>query len=460
VKSLFLRIFLWFWAAMVVMVVVLVVSSPFLTKTHPGMERWQRDAGQFLSDHVARAADRLEAGSDDGAIRDRPKRRQRAPIRFFVLDSEGTEVNGQEVSGEIRSLAARALETSGEVAVRSGSTHIVARPVVDPVHGQRVLVGALRRPPRPLDLINPEVLLPRLAALTLVVGLFCLLLARHLSAPVRSLRVATRRLADGDLSARVGPPVSRRGDEIGQLARDFDGMAAQLERLVGSQKRLLRDVSHELRSPLARLEVALELARQRADDGAAESLDRIGRESRNLDALIEQLLSLERLEAGTATDGPELVDLAALAERVVADASYEADALGCEVALTVEDRPRVRGTEKLIHSAVENVVRNGVAHTTSGTAVEVTVGLQTLHGGSVAVVRVRDHGPGVPEGQLERLFEPFHRVDDARDRGSGGVGLGLAIAERAVRAHGGEVEASNHPEGGLEVQIVLPTTNR
>jgi two-component system sensor histidine kinase CpxA len=460
VKSLFLRIFLWFWAAMVVMVAVLVVSSPFFTKSHPGVERWQRESGQFLSDRVDRVAERIERGERDAADPDRPRRRHRSPMRIFILDAHGVEVEGREVDDDVRELASRALEEGDEINQRTGSLHLGARPVVDPDHGERVVVGALRRPPRPIDLISPRVLLPRLAALTVVVGLFCLLLARHLSSPVASLRVATRRLADGDLSARVGQRVARRSDEIGQLARDFDGMAERLEGLLGSQKRLLRDVSHELRSPLARLEVALELARQRAGEGAAESLDRIGRESRNLDHLVEQLLSLERLEAGSQAGTREVVDLAALVEAVVADARFEAEALGCDVTAVVDEQPKVRGSSRLIHSAVENVVRNGVAHTVPNTVVEVAVGRRNMHGGSVAEVRVRDHGPGVPEEQVERLFEPFHRVEDARDRDSGGVGLGLAIAERAIRAHGGEIEASNHPDGGLEVRIVLPITDR
>jgi two-component system sensor histidine kinase CpxA len=458
-RSLFLRIFLWFWAAMVAMVAVLVVSSPFLTKTHPGMERWQRDSDRFLSDRVARVAESIESGESVWPPGQRPPRRKRMPIRVFVLDPDGAEVHGQETDDEIRGLAERALAAGEELSVRSGSTHFVARPVQDPSHGPRVVVAALHRPPRPLDLINPAILLPRLAALTVVVGLFCLLLARHLSSPMRSLRAATRRLADGDLQARVGPPVARRGDEIGELARDFDAMAERLENLVASQKRLLRDVSHELRSPLARLEVALELARQRAGDGAAEPLERIGRESRNLDRMVEQLLSLERLEAGTAAR-EDLVDLAEVVHAVVRDARYESEARRCDVALTVEHDSRIRGSAGLIHSAVENVVRNAVAHTAPDSTVAVAVGRRLFHGGQVAEIRVRDHGPGVPEEELDRLFEPFHRVEDARDRSSGGVGLGLAIAERAVRAHGGEVSAANHPEGGLEVRIVLPTTDR
>ena len=459
-RSLFLRIFLWFWAAMAVVVAVLVVSSPFFTRSHPGVERWQRDAGQFLSERVTRIAEGIAVGDRGESGLDRPRRRHRMPVHLYVFDSDGVEVQGRAAEEDARELALRAAELGEGISERSGSRHLMARPVTDPDGHLRVVVGALQRPPRPIDLLDPHILLPRLAAMTLVVGLFCLLLARHLSSPVASLRAATRKLADGDLSARVGSPVSRRRDEIGELARDFDGMAERLETLVGSQRRLLRDVSHELRSPLARLEVALELARQRTGHEATDPLDRIGRESQRLDSLVEQLLSLERLESGSGTTERHVIDLGALVEEVVADARFEAEARGCRVELTREKRPRVRGAAELMHSAIENVVRNATAHTPAGSAVEVTLDECVVHGGPVARIQVRDHGPGVPEDELHRLFEPFYRVEDARDRKTGGAGLGLAITRRAVGIHGGEVEGRNHPDGGLEVTIHLPMTER
>jgi len=316
---------------------------------------------------------------------------------------------------------------------------------------------ALRDPPSAVDLLDPRVVLPRLAALTVVVGLFCFVLARHLSAPFAALRTATQRLAAGDLSARVGPEVARRRDEIGGLARDFDAMAQRLEQLVGAQRGLLRDVSHELRSPLARLEVALELARQRGGEPAAEALDRIGRESRRLDELVGQLLSLARLESGAVEPEVAQVDIGRLLGDVVADARFEAEGNGRSVALFVEQPAVVRGAAELIRSALENVVRNAVVHAPPATEVAVALTVAPASGcGKAAVIEVRDRGPGVPDEELDRLFEPFHRVSEARERSSGGVGLGLAITRRAVEWHGGTVTARNHPDGGLEVTIRLP----
>ena len=296
----------------------------------------------------------------------------------------------------------------------------------------------------------------RLGALVLLIGAFSLWIARYLSAPVGSLRRATQKLSAGDLSARVGQPVDRRHDEIGELARDFDAMAERLEALLDGQRRLLRDVSHELRSPLARLGVALELARRRSGTDIQEALDRIERESARLDQLIGQLLLLERLEVGQPGVDRAIFDLCGIFAEVVEDATFEAAANGCEVHFEPCEACLFEGYPELLRSALDNVLRNAVRHTGEGTAVEAAL---TMTAGE-AILTIRDHGPGVSEEQIETLFEPFSRVADARDRASGGVGLGLAISDRAVRVHGGAMKARNHPGGGLEVVIRLPVDRK
>jgi two-component system sensor histidine kinase CpxA len=393
-----------------------------------------------------------ERGDPEGL----PRRRHRKPVEYCVVDGAGREARGREHDSAVGELARRALESGGDVVERSGSLHLMARPVVAADGSRVAVVAAMRRPPRPIDLLEPRVLLPRLAILGLVVGLLCLWMARHLSSPVGWLRRATRRLAEGDLTARVGPPVARRRDELGDLARDFDAMAGRLETLVGSQRRLLRDVSHELRSPLARLEVALELARRQAGEAAHEPLDRIEREARRLASMIEQLLALDRLESGALpSDSAEDIELRDLLEDVVADARYEARRTGCTVELEAETGVRITGSHDLLRSAVENVVRNAVAYTRDGTTVEVTCRGEAGER-PAAVIEVRDHGPGVPEEDVDHLFEPFYRVAEARDRQTGGTGLGLAITARSIRIHGGSVAARNHPDGGLVVTISMP----
>jgi len=454
VNTLFLRIFLWFWLAMVAVVVVLVLTSPFFTRSRSRVEHWQEGAESVARNQVDWVAERIGEG---GAIEGRGRRgrgRGRPPTEIFIFDADGSEIMGRPAPEQVRDLARRVAANGEEGAERRGGLHLVARLVSDPDGNVLVVVGALDRPPRAVDLLEPQALWLRLVVLALVVGALSFWLARYLSAPVGSLRRATQRLSGGDLSARVGGPVGRRSDEIGGLARDFDEMAERLESLLGSQRRLLRDVSHELRSPLARLRVALELARNRAGEGAGEPLDRIDREAERLDELIDRLLLLERLEAGD----PETVvvdfDLAELLSEVVDDASFEAAPAGREVQFEASPRCPMLGHPNLIRSALDNVIRNAIRHTPEGSAVEVELQAED----TMATVSIRDHGPGVPEEHLETLFEPFARVADARERTTGGAGLGLAITRRAVEIHGGAVTARNLPDGGLEVSIRLTST--
>jgi signal transduction histidine kinase len=452
-KSLFLRIFLWFWLAMVVLGVLLVVTSPFFTQSRSRVDRWQQGAETWAQERVNRAAQRIaESGIEGAELRD-PRGHGRRGSEIFVFDVEGRELQNRDVPEPVVDLARRVADGGSEEAVRRGGMHMVARPVTDPAGRSLVVVGTLHRPPRPTDLLEPGALWWRLLLLALVVGALSLWLARYLSAPVGSLRRATLRLSAGELSARVGDPVDRRRDEIGQLARDFDAMAGRIENLVGSQRRLLRDVSHELRSPLARLTVALQLARDREGVQAAEALDRIERETGRLDDLIGQLLLLERLEARAPDAEAEDFDLCDLLNEVVDDASFEASATQRWVEFETVSRCPMRGYPALVRSALDNVLRNAVRHTAEETAVEVLIDC----GEQRAEITIRDHGPGVPDEHLETLFEPFSRVADARERSTGGAGLGLAIARRAVEVHGGTVTARNHPEGGLEITIRLPS---
>lgn len=279
-----------------------------------------------------------------------------------------------------------------------------------------------------------------------VVVLLCYALARHLSSPVRTLQLAVEKFGKGDLSARA--PAKRR-DELGGLARTFNQMAERIQTLVTAERRLLMDISHELRSPLARLAVAVELARSGHDHDA--SLDRIQKEADRLNAMVGELLEITRAEGDPAHRKHESVQLDELIEEIVDDSSLEAQAHGSRVELTMDASCTVDGDWELLRRAVENVVRNAVRYTPAGESVDVHL---TAAGGRAHVV-VRDHGPGVPEESLTLLFEPFYRVDSDRNRNSGGVGLGLSIARRSVEIHGGTIRASN-AKPGLQVEIDLP----
>jgi len=300
----------------------------------------------------------------------------------------------------------------------------------------------------------------RIMTAVLVAGLVCFWLARNVAGPIGRIRSAAVRLASGELSARVGPAIGRRGDEIGDLGRDFDQMAGRLETLVNAQSRILADISHELRSPLARLNVALGLARRSADPQTVTSLDRIEREAVRLDTLIGQLSTLSLLESGARVRQQSSIDLGHLLREIVADANYESEPNHRSVRFSegLEGmEPRLlMGDPELLHSAFDNVIRNAVRYTPEDTIVEVSIKWTGEDRDKGAVIKVRDHGPGIPENMLQDIFRPFFRIGESRDRKTGGVGLGLAIAEQAVRLHGGRITAMNRVDGGLEVEICLP----
>ena len=311
--------------------------------------------------------------------------------------------------------------------------------------------GLLGRGPGPNGSLSGT--LTRWSVIGLLMGALCFGLARYLTSPAIQLSRVARRFAGGDLAARVGPKLSARRDELGELGRDFDFMAQRIEAQRAGERRLLGDISHELRSPLARLQVALDLAEQGADAGTRGYLARIEEEVEELGALIGQLLTLTRLEnAGAAMLGQETLDVAALVAQVCADADFEASASGQTVELAQTAAAQVRGNHALLKSAIENVVRNALIHAPASSQVRVT--LETNE--TEAIIRVRDWGEGVPAEALDELFRPFFRVALARDRQSGGTGLGLSITQRALASHGGSVKAINAQGGGLEVEMRLP----
>ena len=388
-------------------------------------------------------------GRDDG-----PEVRQRASFLVF-RDNQPVVLAGPPLSPSARVAVLKAWG-QGSGVESSGSLSFLARRIQTPSGGRYVAVTPVRiriRGFSPLgDLLRPDGNTSlRFVVLGLLTGAFCWGLARYLSDPARKLSRATHQLASGDLGVRVAPSMGRRRDELADLGRDFDAMAARIEELVGNQRRLLSDISHELRSPLARLNVALELASDDVPPASRAYLARIGEESAELDALIGGLLSLQRLEARENQIERTPLDLAQLVSRVAGDVAFEAENLGQTVEVVRLDACEIEGNAELLRSALQNVARNALLH---GAGKCIEIALEKT--GDAALVSVRDFGAGVPEDLLERLFEPFYRVATARDRQSGGTGLGLSITRRAIEAHGGQVRAFNAQGGGLRVEIRLP----
>jgi signal transduction histidine kinase len=467
-SSLFLKVFLWFWLAMVVVIGVFTLTT-HLTHTEPTF-RPPRFIETVLSNYGREAAAAYEGGGT-AALEEYLRRvEHETGIRMHLFDGGGRELTGRQVPESVRDAVARTAQTGesifrdlrpGMLEVRPVSASSGGRYIfVTPMHTGGPPPGGHHPPPLhgPFGIFedSSSALLLRALAAMLAAGALCYLLARYMVEPVVRLREVTRQVTEGDLSARVGPSLGRRRDELAAMGHDFDEMASRVETLVGAQARLLRDISHELRSPLARLRVALDLARKRAGAAAAGDLDRIEREAKRLNEMIGQLLTLTRWESDGNGARLETFDLAALVREVSADADFEAQARGCSVVVEECDACEVRGTQALLRSAVENVVRNAVRYTPEGTAVRISLkcgeGIR-----SEAVITVRDEGAGVPEEALADIFRPFYRIDHSRTRETGGTGLGLAITERAVRLHGGTVTAANRPGGGgLVVVLRLP----
>ncbi len=361
-------------------------------------------------------------------------------LRLYAVNDEGRDLLG-------RNYAAVALERARRLA-EAPTGRPAAAYLLDGTGTRYLLFVAEAGMGTPAG--TPPPWLPILAGLLASLG-FSALLAWYLAKPIRVLRSAFDAASAGDLDVRVAPGMGGRRDELADLGRDFDHMAGRLRDLMDIQRRLLHDVSHEIRSPLARLHAAIDLARQQPER-LEISLDRIEREGARLDEMVGELLTLSRLEAGMADTRRERMDLADLVGMVVEDARFEAEVQGRRVEFAAPVPAPVRCGAELLHRAVENVVRNALRFSPPGGVIDIRV--EQAGPGRVAVV-VRDGGPGVPAAHLEAIFDPFYRVENGQ--GGAGFGLGLALARRAVEAHGGVIRAANRPGGGLEVHIELPT---
>jgi two-component system sensor histidine kinase CpxA len=375
--------------------------------------------------------------------------------QLFIVDSRGTTISSDPIPDEeLLSLQRTLRSGKPEYRARDGIL-VLAHPIAK--SGKTEYATVVMMPINGADSESPNTNPIRdLAFGILISGVVCFLLSRYLTAPIARLRVAAQQISSGNLAARAGKPKDKRGDEIGQLVGDFDRMADQMEGLVRVQKRLISDVSHELRSPLTRINLALELIRKVDHPGVATAIQRLERETGRLNEMIGKLLAISQVDAKGRVIEKVNLQLEDLIREVVADADYEARSEQRRVILREVESCRVFGNAEMLRSALENVIRNAIRYTAPGSDVEVSLKYHPTENESMARIAVRDHGPGVPQSSLEDLFRPFYRLDDSRERTTGGVGLGLAITKQAVVLHGGKVVAHNTPSGGLEIQINLP----
>jgi len=463
-RRLYTKIFLWFLVAIALLGGTLIffavetqseyarasIEQNDRTLTPPFAERWatvfERQGKPGLSEYRAHASG--------------------VGIHTYFFGPDGREEFGATPPEQARLLGQGAMKTDQTQIAWTTTHRFIAQRATGPSGNRYVLLIDLASP---LGLIfdlpsafgtalvsRPQVQLLRVIIVVLVGALVCFWLARYITGPVTQLQSAVRQLAEGNLNSRVGSVITHRKDELADLGRDFNRMAERIESLMVSQQQLIRNVSHELRSPLARLTVALDLAYEDSDPAIRGYLDRIGHEANGLNNLIESLLKLARMESRTEPLDQTAVELDALIGEVAADVDFEARSHGCGVRVTNLRPCIIYGVRDLLHSAVENIIRNGVAYTKKGTEVEVSLEHVLENGEDSAVIRVRDFGEGVPRDALESIFKPFYRTADARERASGGFGLGLSITAEAVRLHGGRVRAENCIDGGLLVLVTLP----
>jgi len=443
-----------FWKLFLILMITLALTAGVSTWLS---QKWLTE-NQFIETRLAsmesygETALSIFEAEGDAALRQWLRHSSRTlHFRGMLLDQHGKRVVKRRISENMRPLADRVLKENKRITVIRPPMLAVAIPL----QGQSesfYWIARSRLSPEQLRKGGEYQLLIRLISALLAIVFISWLLTRMFTRPIRLLQNTTEQLGRGKLAARTPQVISNRKDELGDLANSFDTMAEQLNGLINSHKQLLRDISHELRSPLARLQVALELARNVSGDKAGEELDRIGKESERLNELIGEVLTLARFEEGSVQAEHKPIQLDNMLNGIADDATFEAEAMGKSVKVSSIEACTVIGDSLWLGRALDNVVRNAIRHTPTGTGVLISLILQ----GNQAHITVRDSGPGVPEENLTDLFEPFFRTSEARERHSGGHGLGLAIAQRAVKFHHGHISAINHKDGGLKITIGLP----
>jgi len=451
---LFWRIFLSFWLVIILTIAGIAMINHRLDQARQTDSETSQRAERMASGLRLRALRALNAGGPS-ALADWASRQagQRRRFDVLVLDDDGHELNGQRITRSLREVVQAWKEQRELPADGPGRRFTTA---LDHARHGRYLV-IVEPPPRPLVLrVLGSSGLPRLLLVAgLFSGLVCFWLSRTLTRPIDQLRLTGQALGRGDLSARAPESTARRRDELGELATDFNRMAGRIEDLVNNQRQLLRDVSHELRSPLSRLQVALALVEDSGDETIRRRyLKHMEQDLERLNELIGEMLRFTRIRDGQAIESENL-DLVELVEAIVESARLEAQPRQVQVELDAPLSLSLRGDAELLGRAIENVVRNALRHTPDNSTI--TINLQS-DADDACHLSIRDQGPGVPSACLEAIFHPFVRLSPERGESGTGGGIGLAIAKAAIERHQGTIVASNGIDGGLEVHIRIPAT--
>lgn len=453
-QRIFWKLFLSFWGALLLFAFgMLYAASAYLDATR---ERYDTPNSRERSESVFATAQQAANGGVESLRQWARHVDDSELVPVLVMTTLGKDILGREPSA--RALARFAFVTKNYAVNEQDKADKrfptdKRFPLVLPDGQQYWLIPDFQSATLSRLISRPRVVATQLVLATLIGAAVCLALAGYLTAPLRRLREASIAYGSGDFSKRVAPTLGRRKDEIVDLAVALDTMAERIDALIGAQRGLLRDVSHELRSPLARVQVAVGLARQRVGDQAADELARIDSETERLNELIGRIIDFSRLDAGLHTPRLDTLRLEQLVEDVADDVRLEAEAKGCTITTRLPEQAAFQGDVQLLASAIENVLRNALRHSPSGG----DIGVALTHSDSSWDIVIADEGPGIPEELQARVFEPFFRVDDHRNP-QGGIGLGLAITQQAITAHGGSIELHNRTTGGLQVTLHLPLT--
>jgi two-component system sensor histidine kinase CpxA len=457
IGRLFTKVFLWFWLTVLALFAIFLTSRMLGTRVVPSTD--------VIASFAPRVADEAARTYESGGPQEFEQFERglvgKSGIELYLIDGYGKDVLSRPIPYDSLPIV-RAVRSDGHVLTRYGvGSHRSSYKFASPSgHPYVLLVRSPLQFARFLDTTAGGGL-PFFVAVLLIVTLLCFWLTHHIVTPIQGIQSAARMVAAGDLSVRAPVEISKRHDELAALAADFNVMVERMGAFVSAQKDLLSTVSHELRSPLARLIMSLALLRKQSPPESEELLQRMEHDVDRVDTLMGQLLTLSRLETGLSPDGRGNVDLSQLVQEVVADGDFEARSCGKSVKLQAEgDIVIAKADQQALRSACENIIRNAIRFTTPGSEVEVSLKTEKVSPSPQAVLSVRDYGPGVPGELLQQIFQPFFRIQESNGdpRVGTGTGLGLAIAHEAIRQHRGTIIASNADPVGLEVKITLPTS--
>lgn len=451
-RSLYWKIFTTFWLASTLIIVTTawVTSELAREASIPAHEK------VFMDSYAPAAVSTFEAGQHYALKKWLEKAGNSRELYLYLLDNKGEIFSNKRTTHEIQQISkdmVRGKLNEGQLKV---GNIIVSREIRANSGKMYRLAAVSDKPFAHLVQITGAGLTLRVLIAVLISGIICYLLSIYLTKPLQSLSLAAKSIATGRLSTRVGRFKGHYRDEIAKLSQDFDGMAETLEQMVKTKERLLQDISHELRSPLARLQLAIEIGRKKCNTLAQAEFSRMEEECVRLNALIGEILDYARLDKSVYELQRTLTPISAFIQQIVDDANFEFGTVKKRVIFTNTVECSLSIDERLLHRAIENILRNALHYSPPQETVIVSTAFDNAK--QNLIISICDHGPGIPEDQLDKIFNPFYRVDKSREKKTGGYGLGLAIAKQAITLHDGEIHLHNCKPQGLNVELILPTS--